>query len=546
MRFAKWIVVGLMFAAPTVRAADAKPATPTVLVQIQSIDGLIAGAKYIATLAGHGEQANQVEKMLPQFLGAKGLGGTGIDTTKPWGFYGILDPQIPNSPVVVLIPVTDEKTFVDSLTTYAGFAPQANVKIAKGDDGIYSVTSAAPVAVYFTVADGYAYFTGLRQESIAKANRLDAGKLLTADDKTLVRATARLDAIDPTFKQIALGQFENQVAAAKEQSKPKETAAQKKLRGDVIDYVSGQVKSLLTDGQAVDFRLVLDRKVEQIGAELTLTAAPGSPLAQSIAAAGKRESRFGPLNGSAGYAALNVALPEPLRGPLMAAVEEGFNQQQAGQKDAVKKALGQKAFDALKPTLEAEELDLFVALLGPNSAGRFTAAGGIKLKDAPRVDQLVRDLIKIAPDPKAQEAIKFDAETVGEVKVHRVDPPELDAEAKRIFGGDAVAFFAFPTNAQVAAFGADAAQALRQVLAATGKPGGPFRAEGSVGRLAGLDKDAGAAAKKAAGEAFGSDHQSDIVRISVSGGELLRLRASMKTQVIKFGVKMDEAKKGGQ
>jgi hypothetical protein len=244
--------------------------------------------------------------------------------------------------------------------------------------------------------------------------------------------------------------------------------------------------------------------------------------------------------------ALNVAVPEALRGPLMSALEEGFKQQQAGQKDAVKKDLAQKVYDAVKPTVSAGQLDVFFVLVGPNSAGKYTAAGGIKLKDAGRVDQLVRDLINVVPDPKAKEAIHLDAETIGDVKVHKIVPPEIDPETKRVFGGDATAVFAFPADAQVAAFGSDASKVLRKIIASPGQAGEPFRAEGSIARLSALDKNAGDTAKKAADVAFGSDKSADVVHVTLSGGQSLRLQASVKTQVVKFIAKMDEAKKDGE
>ena len=94
------------------------------------------------------------------------------------------------------------------------------------------------------------------------------------------------------------------------------------------------------------------------------------------------------------------------------------------------------------------------------------------------------------------------------------------------------------------AFGADAPGVLQQVLGAAGKSGGPFAAEVSIARFAPLDKDKGPAAKKVAAEVFGSDPHGDEIRVTVEGGPALRVRASMKGLVVKFGVKMNEAAMG--
>ncbi|HEY1377360.1 MAG TPA: hypothetical protein VGF55_11230, partial [Gemmataceae bacterium] len=437
-----------------------------------------------------------------------------------------------------------EKALVDTLTNHLG---NFGVTFTKGDDGVYTVAiPGAPVEGFMTVADGYAYVTARDKGPIAAGKRLAAAKLLAGNENALVAATLRLDTIDPNLKQIALGALENQKEEAKNRKVGSELPAQKKLREQTIDFAFQRFQSVLTDGKAVDFELILDRKTDDLTAQLTMTAKAGSPLAQEIAGVSGRTSRFGPLAGAAAQAALNVAVPPTLRDALASALDEGFKQEQARQKDAAKRDLAKKVYDTLAPTLKAGQLDAFGGLAGPDAGGKYTLFGGIKLVDAPAVEKLARDLVPQIPDAKAKEAIKLDAETVNGVKVHKVVPTDLDAEAKRIFGPDSTALIAFPQDAVVAAFGADPGGVLRQVLAGTGHAGGPFRGEASVSKLAGLDKDHPAAARKAAQEAFGSPPRGDVIRVTVEGGPALKVRASMKGQVIKFGAKMDEATKGGK
>src|SRR5262245_60467946 len=139
MRLWKWFltpIVTLAALSMPVQADDAAPTEPTLLVRLQSIDGLMANGKYIAALAGQEEAATQFEKMLPSFLGPKGLAGTGLDTKQPIGLYGILTPGVQDSIVVVMVPVTDEKSFVDALNDHLG---KFNVTPNKGNDGVYTV-----------------------------------------------------------------------------------------------------------------------------------------------------------------------------------------------------------------------------------------------------------------------------------------------------------------------------------------------------------------------------------------------------------------------
>jgi hypothetical protein len=545
MRFRNWIAaLTLVAVALPARAADA---APTLLVRIKSLDGLIADAHYFATLAGQEEQARQAEKMLPSFLGLKDLAGTGIDTKKPIGAYGILDPQIPNSQVVVMIPVADEKVFVETLTKIGGMIPNVNAKIVKGDDGIYTISSqAAPVEAYFAVADGYAYVTALRKDSIAPGARLSAAKLLPADDRTLAGVTLRLDQIDDNLKQISLLQLENQLAAAKEKKAPNETPAQTKFKGELIDHVSRQFKALLRDGRALELVVSVDRKSDDLSADLSLTAKPGTPLANDIASQSSKPSRFGWLTDLAVAGAANIAVPAELKAGLSAALDDAFSQAQEKEKDATKKNIAKKVFDAISPTLKAGQLDLFVGLSGPTAADKFTLVAGLKVTDAPAIDRLVRELVPQIPDQKAKDAIKLDAETVGGEKVHKIVPPELDEGGKRVFGTAATGLVAFPKDAIVVAFGEDPAGLLKQFLTAPARSGGPLVLEEvSIAKVAGIGQEDRPMFKKAAEEAFGSDAKSAVVKFTVAGGTALRVKASAKGTVIKFGVKLEEAKKAG-
>src|SRR4051794_7192445 len=112
------------------RAADDKTKTPTLIVRVRSLDGLISDARYLATLAGREEEAKQAEAFLKQFTGEKGI--EGLDTKRPMGLYGSLAGDVVNSEVVVLLPIADEQAFV-------ALVKRLNLNPDKDKDGIYTV-----------------------------------------------------------------------------------------------------------------------------------------------------------------------------------------------------------------------------------------------------------------------------------------------------------------------------------------------------------------------------------------------------------------------
>jgi hypothetical protein len=549
MRLRNWIVtlfaITVATGSPgTQRASAADERTPTLLVRLKSLDGLMADAKYFAGLAGQEEAFKQIEGLIPAFLGPKGLASTGLDPTKPWGLYAILELQIPDSPVVGMIPVADENAFIGSLNRLTGFAPNVQAKIEKGKDGVYTVTAPNPLGIqgYFEIADGYAYVTAGRETNkaaISKAKRLSAGRLLTPDANTVLGMTLRIDTIDDQFKQIALGQFENQVAAAKERKAPNETSAQTKLKSDIIDYAAGLVRSILSDARAVDFRISVDRQTDDVSVQLTMDARTGSPLAKEIESAGRRPNRFAAFGSAAAQGAVSVAVPEVLRGSLAGAIEEGFKQDQARQPDAAKRDVARKIYEALSSTIKAGEVELAGGLLGPNSAGKFTFAAGVKVIDADRIEKLIRRLVPQIPDESTRKLFAFDAETVEGVKVHRV-APKLDPEARRMLGDNATVLFAFPSGAVVIAGGAEPAAALKSMFVENKKTAGPLWAETSAAKFAEADAKNADRGKKAAAASFGGHDGSDTVRLQLDGGDALRLQLSLKGQVFKFAVMMGD------
>src|SRR5688572_18728584 len=119
MRVRNWACWALVVAGVTVapvRAQDAKPAAPTIAVRVKSIDGLLADVQYLAGLVGQEEQAKQLQGILEGMAGPKGLTGTGIDTKRPIGLYAVVTPGGVDSYASLLVPVADEKAFVELAT----------------------------------------------------------------------------------------------------------------------------------------------------------------------------------------------------------------------------------------------------------------------------------------------------------------------------------------------------------------------------------------------------------------------------------------------
>jgi hypothetical protein len=200
-------------------AADPKTDAPTVLVRIQSVNDLIKTGQYVATLLPDDgrEQVKQGLDFVKSLIDdAKGIEGIGVKN--PIGMYATLTAELTSSPVVVLIPIADEKTVMDALKT------RANVEPKKRDDGSYEVQpQGAPVTVFFRFANNYAYVTANDPENIAVKNLPKPETVLGGRPEHLISASIRIDRLPEQMKKMALGFIENKLAEGKDQPERNES-----------------------------------------------------------------------------------------------------------------------------------------------------------------------------------------------------------------------------------------------------------------------------------------------------------------------------------
>ena len=156
-----------VFTAVTLLGVTAAPATaqekagPAVEIRLKSVNDLLDYAEYIGDLVGQGEQAKQLSGFVRAMAGEKGI--EGVDPKRPFGLYASVTKNVADSPVVAMIPVADEESFLGLLRDKLSLDPK------KGDDGVYAVdVPNVPGKVYFTFANKYAYATFREKKPLDK------------------------------------------------------------------------------------------------------------------------------------------------------------------------------------------------------------------------------------------------------------------------------------------------------------------------------------------------------------------------------------------
>jgi hypothetical protein len=303
------------------------------------------------------------------------------------------------------------------------------------------------------------------------------------------------------------------------------------------------VKAILTDGEELSVNLAVSPGKDDISLDLTFKAKKGSPLAKDIETVGHAKSTFGGLGkGGALQVTVAAALPDDLKKMIGPVIDDGIKEAVAKEKDEAKAKLAKQALEAIAPTLKAGELDLGAALAGPDKDGKYTGIGGLKVKDAKKVEDAVREAVKSMP-ANEREKVQMDAAGVRSFKAHKILFDEKDEDAKKLFGTSG-AYVVFTDDAVLVALGPDALKALEAATDLKPQSAPLLSATASVAKMAGLDTKEKNATKVAA-EVWGKDPAGkDAIAATVEMGEAVRLKLTMKGKIIEFAAKTQKAGEG--
>lgn len=532
LRFPIFAALVLMVAPLAARSQEA----PAVVVRLKSVDGLLSDAKYLAKLAGQEEAFKQAEEMIKTFTTEEGLGG--IDTKRPFALYGTFAEDVEKSALVALVPIANEKAFVDFLGNFM-------IDAKKGDDGVYSIENVPnlPVPVYFRFANKYAYVCAMDKTHIATGKMLAPENVLpAAGDDAIASVNLNIAKVPDLIKQLGLGQLEAKLSELKDEKLPNETEATKKLKVTAIELFLKRLQMLLMDGEELSLRLAINQKKDDISLDLTGTPKAGSEMAKIVKGVGETTSLYAGIadpNGALNFSA-RVSLPDEIKKLLGPAVDDLVKQAVESEKADGRNFL--KAFlEKLAPTLKSGEYDLGVGLRGPNAEQHYTLVGVLGLSKGKELESFVKTIVSILPEKDAKK-IEVDAASAGDIKIHKiVVGDELPPEQKKVFGSDSV-YIAFRDDAMFVTFGADGLKLIKEIVTAQAKAGPAVSIQASLSRIAPLMEAKDRPSLKLVEDVFGKNPQgTDTFTLKVEGGAKANLQLSLKGKLIEFAVKAQEA-----
>lgn len=528
------LVVGaLLLATPAIRAGGKQADAPSVVVRVSSINALLKNLTLVVKLVGQEDAAQQIEGLIKSKIGKQGL--EGVDPARPIGAYVRFGKAIDEINGALLIPISDEKTFLTLLDNLG-------VNYAKDKDGIYTYKTNKNVDVYFRFANRYLYVTSLKTESIQTKNLLDPTAALAVKTNAAIAVVARVDQIPNDAKLVALAQLSEAILAAEKKGTPGETKIQEAFRVALLRDVQKFASGVIREGAEIRFDLDVNEKTKELAVNFAVTAKPGSDLARSFQTIGDLKS---PLPGIlkkdlAFQGAFHLALPEDLNQAFGKVIDEVTQKSLIGIQDPRKKKQAETLFKAMLPTAKSGDFQVVAAILGPKD-DRYTFLSALKLKDGAQLGQTVHDLIKEALNdipPAERSKIQLNFDSAGAVKIHKFQLPK-EATANGVLeqlAGDNHLYLAFRDDAVFVALGKDALASMKSGLAQTaGIASTPLVFDFDVARMAKV------MAKTQEQRDFAAKlfpvGETGRVRFTVSGGQSLTARLQMQLNVLEYLVK---------
>lgn len=520
------------------QAASAQPAKavePTVELRVRSLNDLLDKAGYVGGLFDQEDGVKQVRELV-KLLSQDGKGVEGIDPARPFGAYGVLLPDVGNSPAVVMIPVADQARLLRALKERLGVEPE---DVGKGVQKAF-----VPILneAYFKFADEYLY--AARDAKHLDPKYLVSPKAYFANpDGSVVSVVARIDRVPTDLRTLVTGQLEHQIKEKQRQNADGKRPGELKLENFAFDAVVGSAKAVVDDGKELAVRVFVNEKADELAAEVSLSAKPGTGLAKTLAGLKGRTSlpagiakTTDPVIAAAG----KLALPDDLRKQLDPILNSVFEELAAKAGD---RAAAERVLEALAPTAKAASADLAVSLSGPDAKGRHTLVAAAGVTGGKVFEKLVKEFAPQVPGDVV--TFTLDVEKVGPFNVHKAEIGQTDAGFDRVFGTKTVWL---AVSDDVIAFSIEPdGKALK-----AGLKNGPAPAPVAAGRVSltravplfdqSLKQDE---AKALVRDAFGAAGPSgkDTVTLTVEGGDRLTARVVVKGGAVKFGRAVDQFKK---
>jgi hypothetical protein len=509
----RYVCLALLLVAGTTGTA-AEKVPPAVEVRVRAASDMIDVFDYLIKLLPKDDEWQQYLK-IAKLIGESKNGFLGLDPTKPIGAYVGIANEVVDSPVVLMVPVAKESDFLGLLRTYLKLDPK------KLKEGLYSfpVPKVPAGPAYIRFSHGYAYVTIRSAESIDPERLIQPKDFFAELPKDILNAKVFIDRFPADIRKSILGQLELgwHENIANLRGTPVEMASHKCL----IDVGGDMLKTILEEGQSLDFTVRIAPKTDDIEAKLTLKPKAGTGLAKFLKDQSTRDSKAASMFAEStpntiNTTACNLALPPQTRKKVADLAGLMLDVEIAERKlEGEDKKDGKEIQRIAHAILMAGDLQASFRTGADLVSKRMQIDAALEVVDGDALEKVLRRVV----ERHEIKAFQLDVQKADRYRYHTLTPPEAVLAEKPL---------AFATGEKLWALSSDFTE-LQKAFERKPKPTPFFLTEIFYGSDAFGSPEL---AEKHFGKPVLSG--SDRVYITIHGGDTLMIDAAMMGKVLGY------------
>ena len=416
-----WAVI---FTSPLINLAMAE-SKPVASIGLSGYGEILGDADFIGKLFGQPNVSTQIEMVAA--MTTQGALAQTLDRAKPWGASVSTDGI--SFTTLVFLPVSDAKKLLAPLAA-AGISPK------EAGDGVLEVsTPQLPMPLYVKQQGSWTYISqSLSDVGSAPADPISL--LGGLEKKYDISVRLHPQNVPQTYRDMILDQIKSGMDAANA-SAGSHDELEKRMQANSFN----QLKQFFGECAELTVGVSVDQKAKNMVLESSVVAASGTHLAEQCAGIKDAKSSFGGF--VINSAAVNFSAAQSIGKQDIQEMKDSI----AALKVQLEKKLDSDVPDAAaKKTLKEVAADVFKSLESTVATGKFDASGSLLLEgknvgvvaaarmaDTKSLDSAIKRLIELGQKDGELKDAKLDAETVGNVRFHKIMVP-VPPEAAPVLG----------------------------------------------------------------------------------------------------------------
>lgn len=433
--------------------AASQVSEPVLVVTLGSVNKLMQDVNYLSSIIGQPQAGGMFTMMAGTFT-------QGIDVNSP---IGILVPLVDGVPEpIAMVPTPDAKVVLKRLEAQTG-------PVDELEDGTLVIAVGAST-VYVRQVGNWAVLA--RNRALLEAAPADPSALFKGMGNDYFLAfRLKMQLVPAETRDMLVGQLRQGF----EQAMQNQDNANAEASRDVAESTMKQLEQFIQDTDELMFGFNVDQPQRQVSFDVSFSAVPGTELAEMYGGQRPIPSRFASVirEDAAAYYHAATSISPTLVEQTRASVQTTINALKSAisneteltpeQADDVQQLI-EKVSNLAVSSIAEGKADVGAMLLA--DANKMQFVFGTFVSDGAEAAKIVQEVAEKVKNEPGAPTFEFNVGTHQDVTLHamKVDVPESEDEARKIFGETAVLHIGTAPKAVYLAIGDGSESLLKQFI----------------------------------------------------------------------------------